>query len=80
MLTADDDGMTTTTRRKRRDENAPMGGREWIRMARGVLQLLAIEYGIVVASRDAETTTTLAFCTRFLASYMKPFVFLCHPV
>jgi hypothetical protein len=48
-------------------------------MARGVLQLLAIEYGIVVASRDAETTTTLAFCTRFLASFTQPFVFLCHP-
>ena len=75
----DEKGRDYRRRRDERDENDPRGGREWIRMARGVVQLLAIEYGTVGASRDAETTTTFALCTRFLASYTQPFVFFVTP-
>jgi hypothetical protein len=55
-------------------------------MARGVLQLFAIEYGIVVTSRDAETTTTtialhclLAFLTLYGESYMQSSVLFVNP-
>jgi hypothetical protein len=54
-------------------------------MVWGVLQLLAIEYGIVVTSRDAETTTTialhclLAFLTLYGESYIQPSVLFVNP-
>ncbi len=58
-------------------------GYEW---RRGFLHLLAIEYGIVVTSRDAETTTTtialhclLAFLTLYGESYIQPSVLFVNP-
>ena len=49
-------------------------------MARGVVQLLAIEYGTVVASRDAETTTNICILYTFFGKLYATLCFLCHPV
>ncbi len=55
-------------------------------MERGVLQLFAIKYGIVVTSRDAETTTTtialhclLALLTLYGESCIQPSVLFVNP-
>ncbi len=95
MLTVDDDGTMATTRWKglrllmmtrwnetRMFQRVVVIGYEW---RRGILHLLAIEYGIVVTSRDTETTTTialhclLAFLTLYGESYIQPSVLFVNP-